>query len=137
MAPSLLLLSFMHKQLAQVLEWHKAFNVPYKTRPDYLFDRPLYDLRYRIMQEEMNEWFVAASTNANVSARAKELADLLYTVYGTIITEGLQDHIEDVFDEVHRSNMSKLGDDGLPIMRSDGKVLKGPNYKEPDLSFIK
>ena len=61
----------------------------------------------------------------------KELADLLYVTIGTAVTFGLP--LEEVFYEVHRSNMSKLGDDGKPIYREDGKVLKGPNYKEPDL----
>jgi predicted HAD superfamily Cof-like phosphohydrolase len=61
----------------------------------------------------------------------KELADLLYIVYGTAVTFGLP--LEEVFTEVHRSNMSKLGADGKPLYRADGKVLKGPNYQEPDL----
>lgn len=61
----------------------------------------------------------------------KELADLLYVVYGTAVTFGLP--LEEVFEEVHYSNMSKLGEDGKPIKREDGKILKGPNYKEPNL----
>lgn len=62
---------------------------------------------------------------------SKELSDLLYVVYGTAVTFGLP--IDEVFDEVHKSNLSKLDKDGKPIYREDGKVLKGPNYKEPDL----
>jgi len=61
----------------------------------------------------------------------KELADLLYVVYGTAVTFGLP--LEEVFEEVHRSNMSKLGDDGKPIKREDGKILKSNQYKEPNL----
>ena len=60
-----------------------------------------------------------------------------HIIYGTIITEGLQDVIEQVFDEVHISNMSKLGDDGKPVRREDGKVIKGENYKAPDLKWLK
>jgi predicted HAD superfamily Cof-like phosphohydrolase len=57
-----------------------------------------------------------------------------HIIYGTILKHGLQDKIEDVFNEIHRSNMSKLGADGKPILREDGKILKGPGYFRPDLS---
>jgi len=130
----------MQKQLQQLIEWHKKFEVPYRTEPDPFDDSDeqmsLVNLRYRIMHEELKEWKESAMYNDDIDKRAKELADILYTVFGTIITEGLQDSIERVFDEVHASNMSKLGTDGKPIKRADGKVLKGENYKEPDLSFL-
>jgi hypothetical protein len=130
----------MEKQLQQLIEWHKAFGVPFRTEPDPFDDSEEQDkimlLRKRIMTEEINEWYQSALYNEDIDKRAKELADILYTVFGTIITEGLQDHIERVFDAVHQSNMSKLGEDGKPVKRADGKVLKGPNYKEPDLSFL-
>lgn len=130
----------MRKQLQQLIEWHKAFNVPYLTEPDPGDDEEstlaIHRLRGRLMSEEVKEWVVEATYNAPITNRAKELADILYTVFGTIIHEGLQDQIERVFDEVHKSNMSKVGEDGKPILRADGKVLKGPNYKEPDLSFL-
>jgi len=61
------------------------------------------------------------------------LADQLYILLGTMISHGMQNIIEDVFDEVHRSNMSKLGEDGKPIYREDGKVLKGPNFSPPNI----
>ena len=64
----------------------------------------------------------------------KELSDLLYVTLGMAITFGLP--IEEVFKRVHESNMSKLDEDGKPIYRKDGKVLKGPNYKEPDLGDL-
>ena len=67
-------------------------------------------------------------------AVAKELADLLYVVYGTAVSLGIP--IDDVFCEVHTSNMSKLDDNGKPIYREDGKVLKGPHYFQPNLEFI-
>jgi predicted HAD superfamily Cof-like phosphohydrolase len=88
------------------------------------------------MIEEVKEWEESAICNDDVDKRAKELADILYTVFGTIITEGLQDYMEQAFDAVHQSNMSKMGENGKPVKRIDGKVLKGPNYQEPDLSFI-
>lgn len=130
----------MIKQIQQLIEWHTAFEVPFRTKPDAYNDSNEESastrLRYRIMQEEIKEWHESAIYNESADKRAKELADILYTVLGTVIKEGLQDYIEQAFDIVHESNMSKLGADGKPIKRADGKVLKGPNYKEPDLSFI-
>ena len=130
----------MRKQIEQLIEWHQKFNVPYRTTPcpfdDSDENMAVLRLRARIMEEEVKEWKEAALYNCDSPERAKELADILYVVFGTIITEGLQDVIEKVFDEVHKSNMSKLDDNGKPMKRADGKVLKGPNYKEPDLSFV-
>jgi predicted HAD superfamily Cof-like phosphohydrolase len=130
----------MKQQLKQLIQWHEAFGVPYRGKPDPFDDcdetMALIRLRARIMKEEVKEWEQSALYNEDIDKRAKELADILYTVFGTIITEGLQDDIERVFNEVHKSNMSKLGADGKPVMRADGKVLKGENYKEPDLSFL-
>jgi predicted HAD superfamily Cof-like phosphohydrolase len=67
---------------------------------------------------------------------ADALGDMLYILCGTIIEHGLQDKIVAVFDEIQRSNMSKLGQDGKPIYREDGKVLKGTNYFKPDIASI-
>ena len=125
----------MEKQIKLVTMWHQKFGVPYKER----FDGKSLDnarLRERIMLEEVVEWSEAAASNKPITDRAKELADILFTVFGTIITEGLQDEMERVFDAVYESNMSKLGEDGLPVKRADGKILKGPNYKEPILDFL-
>ena len=61
---------------------------------------------------------------------------MLYILCGTIIEHGMQDKIEEVFDEIQRSNLSKLGEDGKPIYREDGKVMKGPNYFKPKISEI-
>jgi len=61
---------------------------------------------------------------------------MLYILCGTMIEHGLQDKMTAVFDEIQESNMSKLGADGQPIYREDGKVLKGPNYFKPDISKI-
>lgn len=130
----------MQKQIKQLIEWHTKFGVPFRTTPDPFDDsnENIADLRLRarIMEEEVKEWKSAAINNADMDERAKELADILYTAIGTIITEGLQDVIEQVFDQVHESNMSKLGEDGKPVKRADGKILKGTNYKEPDLSWL-
>lgn len=130
----------MQKQINQLIEWHTKFEVPFRTEPCPFDDSDenvaLLRLRGRIMLEEVKEWIEEAVYNSDIDKRGKELADILYTVFGTIITEGLQDNIERIFDAVHESNMSKLDEDGKPLKRADGKVLKGKNYKEPDLSFL-
>jgi len=87
------------------------------------------------MAEENSEYLEAAN-NGDLVEVADALGDMLYILCGTIIEHGLQDKIEDVFNEIQRSNMSKLGEDGQPIFREDGKVLKGPNYFKPNISKI-
>ena len=87
------------------------------------------------MKEENEEYLEAAKNNDLVEI-ADALGDMLYILCGTMIEHGLQDKIADVFDEIQQSNMSKLGADGQPIYREDGKVLKGPNYFKPDFTKI-
>jgi predicted HAD superfamily Cof-like phosphohydrolase len=85
------------------------------------------------MKEENEEYWDAVNKGDLVEI-ADALGDMLYILCGTIVSHGLQDKIEQVFDEIQRSNMSKLGPDGKPIYRADGKVLKGPKYFKPDLA---
>ena len=73
-----------------------------------------------------------AANKSDMIEVADALGDMLYILCGTIIEHGMQDLIEDVFEEIQKSNMSKLGVDGNPIYREDGKVLKGPNYFKPN-----
>jgi predicted HAD superfamily Cof-like phosphohydrolase len=87
------------------------------------------------MEEENNEYLEAAQAD-DVIEIADALGDQLYILCGTILSHGMQDVIEDVFREIQSSNMSKLGDNGKPIVRDDGKILKGPNYFRPDLKSI-
>jgi len=119
-----------------VLEFHKTYSVPVNVP----FTEDLVDLRINLIDEEWYEAFQEFGdwSNDNIDLNnidkkrlTKELADLLYVTIGAAVTFGLP--LEEVFYEVHKSNMSKLGEDGKPIYREDGKVLKGPNYKEPDL----
>ena len=84
-------------------------------------------------KEELDE-YLEACNNGDIIEVADALADQLYILMGTMVSHGMGDVIEDIFDEVHRSNMSKLGVDGKPIYREDGKVLKGPNYSPPNVS---
>ncbi|PIB30675.1 nucleoside triphosphate pyrophosphohydrolase family protein [Maribacter sp. 4G9] len=92
-------------------------------------------LRFNLMDEENKEYLEAAS-NGDLVEVADALGDMLYILCGTILEHGMQHKIEEVFNEIQRSNMSKLGEDGKPIYREDGKVLKGPNYFKPDIASI-
>ena len=92
-------------------------------------------LRFNLMDEENKEYLEAAENNDLVEV-ADALGDMLYIVCGTILEHGMQYKIEEVFNEIQRSNMSKLGADGKPIYREDGKVLKGPNYFVPNIDKI-
>jgi predicted HAD superfamily Cof-like phosphohydrolase len=87
------------------------------------------------MSEE-NQEYLEAAKNGDLIEIADALGDMLYILCGTIITHGMQHKIEEVFDEIQRSNMSKLDNDGNPIYREDGKVMKGPNYFKPDIKSI-
>ena len=87
------------------------------------------------MKEENEEYFEAAR-NKDMIEVADALGDMLYILCGTILSHGMQHKISEVFEEIQRSNMSKLGADGEPIYRNDGKVLKGPNYFKPDIKSI-
>jgi predicted HAD superfamily Cof-like phosphohydrolase len=87
------------------------------------------------MREE-NEEYLDAANNKDLVEVADALGDMLYILCGTIIEHGMQHKIEEVFNEIQKSNMSKLGADGKPIYRQDGKVLKGPDYFKPDISSI-
>lgn len=92
-------------------------------------------LRFNLMDEENKEYIEAANNNDLVEV-ADALGDMLYILCGTILEHGMQYKIEEVFAEIQRSNMSKLGADGKPIYREDGKVLKGPNYFKPNISEV-
>lgn len=125
----------MQKQINAVKEFHTAFGIGYskKLRGHLGEDKNL--LRFNLMKEE-NEEYLEAVQNNDIVEIADALGDMLYILCGTIIEHGLQHKIEEVFDEIQRSNMSKLGEDGNPIYREDGKVMKGPNYFKPNFEEI-
>ncbi|NPA07267.1 MAG: hypothetical protein GXO54_07715 [Chloroflexi bacterium] len=125
----------MRKQLAALEEFHRAMGVFYAQKPTADIPEDVRELRIRLLQEELEEYIRAARAGSLVDI-ADALTDLLYVLLGTFITHGLQDVAEALFDEVHRSNMTKLGPDGRPIYREDGKVLKPPTYRPPDLARI-
>ena len=125
----------MKNKINAVLEFHKAFGLDYEMNPTAYLGEPKNLLRYKLMREENEEYLEAANNNDLVEV-ADALGDMLYILCGTIIEHGLQYKIEEVFAEIQRSNMSKLGTDGNPMYREDGKVLKGPNYFKPDIASI-
>lgn len=125
----------MKEQINAVKKFHTAFKIGYSQNPIADLGENKKILRYNLMKEE-NEEYLEAVKNNDLVEIADALGDMMYILCGTIIEHGLQDKIEAVFDEIQRSNMSKLGDDGQPIYREDGKVLKGPNYFKPDFSSI-
>lgn len=125
----------MKKSLKAVREFHEAFGLGIAAYPTADLAVEKVQLRYELMKEENEEYLVAAKEGDLVQV-ADALGDMLYILCGTIIEHGLQDKIVEVFEEIQRSNMSKLGEDGKPVYRDDGKVLKGPDYSPPDLEKI-
>lgn len=122
----------MKKQIEQVRRFHDAFGIKNNFSPHAVLESDVIDLRHRLMHEE-NEEYLEACKNGDLVEIADALGDMMYILCGTILSHGLQDKMEDIFEEIQRSNMSKLGDDGKPIYREDGKILKGPNYFKPDI----
>lgn len=121
--------------ITAVRTFSDAFNIPWSNTPTTALTSDQVALRHRLMEEENNEYLEAAKAGDMVEV-ADALGDQLYILCGTILSHGMQGVIEDVFNEIQASNMSKLGSDSLPILREDGKVLKGPNYFLPDISTI-
>jgi predicted HAD superfamily Cof-like phosphohydrolase len=125
----------MKKQLEAVELFHKTYGLGVSQTPVADLGGAKNELRFNLMKEE-NEEYLEAVRNNDIVEIADALGDMLYILCGTILEHGLQHKIEEVFDEIQRSNMSKLGEDGNPIYREDGKVMKGPNYFKPDFSKI-
>ncbi len=130
----------MKKELEMVERFHRAFGVCLNEAPTLDIPAQIHELRLRILREEVEEYGEELARGGDAAQRlqavAKELADIAYVLFGTVITHGLQEQFERVFEEVHRSNMSKLDAQGRPVCRADGKVLKSEFYREPDLTFL-
>ena len=113
----------------KVRDFMKTFGQEVKTEPE-LPTKETAKLRIELIVEELNE-LIDANEDKDLVGIADALTDILYVTYGAGHAFGID--LDECFREVQRSNMSKLGEDGKPIYREDGKVLKGPNYSEPDL----
>jgi predicted HAD superfamily Cof-like phosphohydrolase len=115
--------------------FHKAFKIDNNYKPTVELSESDIDLRYRLMAEE-NEEYLEAAKNGDIVEVADALGDMLYILCGTILKHGMQDKIVEVFEEIQRSNMSKLDINGNPIYREDGKVLKSELYFKPNIASI-
>ena len=122
-------------ELKAVAEFHDAFGIESANAPVVSLPEQTVLLRHNLMKEE-NEEYLEAAQNKDLVEVADALGDMLYILCGTILSHGMQHKITEVFNEIQRSNMSKLGSDGKPIYREDGKVLKGPNYFKPNIASI-
>ena len=117
-----------------VKKFMEKFVQEVKTKPEFPSEK-IVKLRYDLIKEELDE-FEQALKDKNLEEVADSLADILYVTYGAGHAFGID--LDKCFDEVQRSNMSKLGADGKPIYNEDGKVMKGPKYFKPDFSkFVK
>ena len=126
--------STLKTNFERVKEFMKSFGQEVKSKPEWPNDETM-ELRIDLIEEELGELKDAIiDGDGTLVDVADALSDLLYVVYGAGHSFGI--NLDDCFAEVHRSNMSKLGEDGKPIYREDGKVLKGPNFSEPDLTSV-
>ncbi|TCP28415.1 phosphoribosyl-ATP pyrophosphohydrolase [Tenacibaculum skagerrakense] len=125
----------MKEKIQAVTEFHEAFGLGLNKKPTVTIGEDRKLLRFNLMKEENEEYFEAVKNNDLVET-ADALGDMLYILCGTIIEHGMQHKIDEVFNEIQKSNMSKLGENGKPIYREDGKVMKGPNYFKPNIKAI-
>jgi predicted HAD superfamily Cof-like phosphohydrolase len=124
----------MEYELNKVKEWCEATDITVAEKPTNV-SQERYRLRFNLMAEE-NVEYLEACTSDNKEEIADAIGDMLYILMGTALEHGMQDYLRKVFSEIHRSNMSKMGEDGKPIRREDGKILKGPKYFKPNIKQI-
>ena len=134
----------MQDLILKVKDFQQTFDQVVNRKPT-LVDLELANLRFELMKEE-NEEYMQAVIDKDVVEVADALGDQLYILIGTILSHGMQEVIVDVFNEIHRSNMSKLDENGKPIIngqngvlditRELGKVLKSPRYSKPNFNKI-
>ena len=125
----------MKKIIKHVEDFHVAFGIVNNYSPTTVLSEEEIMLRFNLMKEE-NEEYLEAAKNKDIVEIADALGDQLYILCGTILKHGLQHKIEEVFEEIQRSNMSKLDDNGQPIFREDGKILKSDRYFKPNIKTV-
>jgi len=124
----------MNKQLELVKEFQKLFGHPVSSVPTTLTSKQA-RLRFELMKEE-NEEFLEACDNYDKIEMLDALGDMMYILCGTILECGMQDKIVEAVEEIHKSNLSKLDEEGNAIFREDGKVLKSDSYIAPNLEKV-
>lgn len=127
-------MSLLREKIKSVEEFHNVFQIGNASEIKLIDERD-YTLRYNLIKEE-NEEYLEACKKGDLVEIADALGDQLYILFGTILKHGLEHKIEEVYDEIHRSNMSKLDENGQPIFREDGKILKSSQYFKPDIRRI-
>ena len=127
-------MSSIKLSLEPVSKFHEVFEIGNALSPK-LLESSEFELRHRLLHEE-NEEYLEACKTGNLTEIADALGDQLYILFGTILKHGLQHKIAEVFQEIQRSNMSKLDADGKPIYREDGKVMKSELYFKPNIKAI-
>tara|TARA_B110001450_G_scaffold243517_1_gene254826 strand:- start:303 stop:683 length:381 start_codon:yes stop_codon:yes gene_type:complete len=113
----------------KVKKFMQIFRQEVKSKPSFPSDK-IINLRRELIEEELDE-LKAAIKSKDITEIADALTDILYVTYGAGHAFGI--NLDKCFDEVQNSNMSKLGEDGIPIFNEGGKVMKGPNYFKPNL----
>ena len=124
----------MEKQIQMVSDFHQKFKQSQSDTPVLLSNKESM-LRYALGKEELDEYIMAVGEEDLIEI-LDALADQLYILFGTICKHGLQKHIGPAFELVHSNNMSKLGPDGNPILREDGKIIKPEGFKKVELKDI-
>jgi predicted HAD superfamily Cof-like phosphohydrolase len=124
----------MKKELEMVEKFNKSFKIPILEKPS-LIDKKEYILRYDMIKEELEE-YKQACENKDLVEISDAIGDMLYLLFGTCLAHGMQHKIKKIFEEIQRSNMTKLDENNNPIYRKDGKILKSKNYSKPDLKKI-
>ena len=125
----------MKRKIECFEQFHEIYKLGNSKMPIGKLENGKEKLRFELMKEENEEYLEAAEKGDTVEV-ADALGDMLYILCGTIIEHGMQNLIEEVFEEIHKSNLSKLDENGKPIYREDGKVIKGPNYFPPNIEKI-
>jgi predicted HAD superfamily Cof-like phosphohydrolase len=121
-------------KIMDVHHFHETFKIGNANEPT-LIDEKDYLLRYNLIKEE-NDEYLEACQNGDLVEIADAIGDQLYILFGTICKHGLQHKIEEVFNEIQQSNLSKLDENGNPIFREDGKILKSNLYFRPNIKSI-
>ena len=125
----------IHKLIGDVAHFHDSFGIKNNYAPTTALSEEEIQLRFDLLKEE-NEEYIEAAKNGDLVEVADALGDIMYILFGTIMKHGLQDKMVEIFKEIQSSNLSKLGADGKPIYREDGKILKGPDYFRPNIKEI-
>ena len=123
----------LNQAIEHVKTFHHAFMLPVRQEPMAHIPEKEMNLRFNLMKEE-NEEYLEAAQNGDIVEIADALGDMLYILCGTINAHGLQAVMAPVFEEIQRSNMSKLDANGQPIFREDGKVMKSELYFKPNIA---